>query len=287
MSLILPYAGKVNRQGRFLWANGAQLWVEEQGSGPPIVLLHGIVASSVSWRHVAPVLAPSHRVVSIDALANGRSARMPDADHSIKGHARRTLSILDQLGIERAILVGTSYGGAVAMRVAGEQTERIEKLVLVAPANPFAEQSIALAQWYVTLLGTMVARCYPFVPRRVFQEAMARMFVDRRKCTAELAWLYFEPLKTPGTVRCLLKSLESFAGDLRMVCDDLEILKRVPMSLIWGDRDPVIEPHSLEWLARELLSADATVMQGVGHLPYEEAPQEFARILLDACRVRL
>jgi len=101
------------------------------GSGPPLLLVHGIGDSSETWRTVIPRLARRHMVIAPDLLGHGRSAK-PRADYSVAAYANGMRDLLGVLGIERVTLVGHSLGGGVAMQFAYQFPERTERLVLVA-----------------------------------------------------------------------------------------------------------------------------------------------------------
>lgn len=218
-------------------------------------------------------------MVAVDALAHGDSERMLDADHSLSGYARRALGVCEALGISEATWIGTSYGGAVAMQAAIEDGSRVGKLILVAPAHPFASGAMDLAEWYGTPLGTLAAHVYPRVPVRVFQWGMARMFADPAACTAEIAANNLAPLKKKGTIACVLRSLENYRKDMLRLEAGFPKLKNIPVRMIWGDCDPVVPYRSAAELARQFSNVRLERMEHVGHLPYEERPEEFERLL--------
>src|SRR3954467_15957697 len=101
------------------------------GSGPPLLLIHGIGDSSATWRQALPMLARKHLVIAPDLLGHGRSAK-PRADYSVAAYANGMRDLLGVLGIERVTLVGHSLGGGVAMQFAYQFPERTERLILVA-----------------------------------------------------------------------------------------------------------------------------------------------------------
>lgn len=263
-------------------AGDAQLWVTDTGSGPALVLLHGIIASSWCWRQLIPMLSQSHRVIAIDSIAHGKSRRVLSADHSLAGYTRRTLTVCRNLGIDRATWIGTSYGGAVAMQAVIEDPTAVEKLVMMAPAHPFAESAMELARWYGTPLGTLAAHLYIHVPKRTFQWAMGRMFAEPSLCTAEMASHYFAPLKIRHTIASILSCLKSYGADMRNLQTSLPQLKTLPVRFIWGDCDPVVPHNSAARLMQELDDVRLYTMKHVGHLPYEEQPQAFEKLLLKA-----
>src|SRR4051812_41000341 len=105
-------------------------WVEA-GSGPPLVLLHGLTDSHRTWSRVAPTLARNHRVLMPDLAGHGLSSR-PDASYSLAWHAKVIGEWLDSLGIEQTDVVGHSFGGGVAQWLLLERRERVRRLGLVA-----------------------------------------------------------------------------------------------------------------------------------------------------------
>src|SRR6266571_4321682 len=100
------------------------------GSGPPLLLIHGIGDSSATWRTVLPALARRHLVIAPDLLGHGMSAK-PRADYSVAAYANGMRDLLGVLGIDRVTLVGHSLGGGVAMQFAYQFPEKTERMVLV------------------------------------------------------------------------------------------------------------------------------------------------------------
>ena len=110
--------------------HGHRVCYRLEGSGPLIVLLHGIAGSSATWDDVLPLLSATHTVLAPDLIGHGESAK-PEGDYSLGGYANGVRDLLAALGFERATLVGHSLGGGVAMQFAYQFAERCERLVLV------------------------------------------------------------------------------------------------------------------------------------------------------------
>ena len=115
---------------KYLLVGGHRLAYLDEGSGPPVLLIHGIPTSSLLWRKVIPVLAPTHRVIAPDMLNYGKSDKPVDADVSVAAQSRLLVKVLDALGIGRADVVAHDIGGGVAQLIAVNQPQRIKKLVL-------------------------------------------------------------------------------------------------------------------------------------------------------------
>ena len=116
------------------------------GSGPALLLIHGIGDRSDTWRHLIPALARDHTVIAPDLLGHGRSDK-PRADYSVAAYANAMRDLLSVLGIERATVVGHSLGGGVAMQFAYQYPERCERLVLVATGGIVARRAPAARGW--------------------------------------------------------------------------------------------------------------------------------------------
>ena len=107
------------------------------GSGPPLLLLHGLLGYSFSWRFALPALAEKATVYAVDMPGAGFSDRPANPTGGFRAHAERLLRFLDNVGVESCDLLGTSHGGAIAMRAAALAPERVRSLILVAPVNPW------------------------------------------------------------------------------------------------------------------------------------------------------
>src|SRR5271169_5253041 len=122
--------------------DGARMRYLRAGSGPPLILLHGLLGYSFSWRYTLPALAPYATVYAPDLLGAGFSDRPRGIDHSVRATAMRVLKFVENLGLSSFDLLGTSRGGIVATAVAAQCVDagspRVRKLVLVCPVNPYS-----------------------------------------------------------------------------------------------------------------------------------------------------
>src|SRR5271165_240148 len=143
--------------------DGARMRYLRAGSGPALILLHGLLGYSFSWRYTLPALAPYATVYAPDLLGAGFSDRPRGIDHSMHGTALRVLKFAEKLGIESFDLLGTSRGGAVAMAAAAEcitdgSRPQLRKLVLVCPVNPYSPHGKVLAPFFGTSFGAGLFR---------------------------------------------------------------------------------------------------------------------------------
>ena len=267
------------------WAqvSGGRLRYLVGGNGPPLILIHGIAASSFSFRLVCAALTREFRVFVPDLMNVGYSHRIPRLDGSLQATAARILEFLDRADLEKADIVGSSHGGSVVMELATLAPERFRRMVLVSPANPFATHYEAIIRFYLSAVGGAFIRACPFAPGWMWDYGIGRMYANPSRLPPGTGIGYARPLRQPGTIRHILSSLKTFGDDIEALRPKLPAIARVVTLIVWGDRDPVVEIQS-GYQLQQALAAEMAVMPNVGHLPYEETPEDFSRILLDYLR---
>lgn len=268
----------MREKGRLVEVDGRKVYCLSAGTGPAVLLLHGLGASSYSWRHVWPSLMRTHSVHAIDFPGYGRSDKPLDFDYSPGGYARVVLGLMDRLGIAQAHLVGNSMGGVVSLFTALRRPERVASLTLVGtPTYPESRPGDLWAlRWPVVgrmlewSLGTWTIRW-----------AARQTFIDRSVITPELVREYASTLKSPGGRRAV-------AGFIRNAIppeaqDLIASYPRMPHRtlILWGERDCLVKKPSVERLARELPNNKLVVVPGCGHAPQEERPDVVNPVLHD------
>jgi pimeloyl-ACP methyl ester carboxylesterase len=258
--------------------DGSKMRYLHAGSGPPILLVHGLLGYSFSWRHLIPELASCSEIFAVDLLGTGHSDRVPDLDCSFTASAHRMLRFLDAMCHGPIDLLGTSHGGAVALRMATLAPERINRLILVAPVNPWAPRGRKLAPFLSNaLIAPLFVRIAPFLRNHYFR----RLFADKSRIIPGTFEGYAAPLETPGSYDYAISILSTWNRDLDDLKSALPRISHIPTLLLWGDRDGAVSPTSAEPLKQNFQHCRLVIMKGVGHLPYEEAPDEFNRVVTD------
>ena len=265
--------------------DGARMRYLRTGSGPALILLHGLLGYSFSWRYAMPALAPYRAVYAPDLLGAGFSDRPRGLDHSMHATALRVLRFAGNLGLGSFDLLGTSRGGAVAMAAAAECMSggklRVRRLVLVAPVNPYSRHGSWLAPFLGTRSGAAMFRLVMNRMPFLYPYWHGRMFGDRSKIPPGSLDGYRAPLAIPGLFEHGLSIARTWTADLRQLELLLPRLSRIPTLLIWGSKDPAVYASSMEPLARHFANVQTVVFPGIGHLPYEECPEEFNRALIE------
>ena len=265
--------------------DGARMRYLRAGSGPPLILLHGLLAYSFSWRYTLPALAPYATAYAPDLLGAGFSDRPHGIDHSMRATALRVLSFVKKLGLSSFDLLGTSRGGAVAMAAAAECMSgyplQLRKLVLVCPVNPYSPHGTWLAPFFATRFGATLFRSGIGRMPLLYPYLHSRLYAHRRSIPADSLEGYTAPLAVPGLFEHALSIVRTWTADLRELEALLPKLAPIPTLLMWGDKDPAVYVSSMERLARLFEHVQTVVFPGVGHLPYEECPEEFNRKLIE------
>ena len=266
--------------------DGARMRYLRAGSGPALILLHGLLGYSFSWRYTIPALAPYVTVYAPDMLGAGFSDRPAGLDHSMGGTARRLLRFIEQLGISSFDLLGTSHGGAVAMMAAAESLGeisnlRVRRLVLVAPVNPYSAHGRWLAPFVGGNFGGSLFRFGAAHLGFLFPYFHSRLYGDRGHIPPGTLAGYMAPLAKPGLLEHALSIASTWTDDLRQLQAVLPTLASIPTLLMWGSKDPAVYASSAVRLAEYFPHSKSIVFPGVGHLPYEECPEEFNHALIE------
>jgi 4,5:9,10-diseco-3-hydroxy-5,9,17-trioxoandrosta-1(10),2-diene-4-oate hydrolase len=257
----------------FLEVDGVRLHYQRAGSGRPLLLIHGLVGSARNWRLNIEDLSRHATVYAIDLLNMGQSQRVRDLDASLESTADFLARWMDAVGLDEVDVAGHSHGGAIAMMLAARHPERIGKLILFAPANPFCELGHQLIAFYNSGPGRFLANLIPAMPKFVTTIALGRMYGDPKRATRESLEGYTDGLSTAGSIGHVLQIVRRWHVDMALLRSVLPRLADKPALLIWGDRDRAVGLSSAIKLQQVLPQAELVIVPGVGHIAFEEMPE--------------
>ncbi|MGH2404972.1 MAG: alpha/beta fold hydrolase [bacterium] len=261
---------------RFVDVFGSRIRYRVEGSGPPIVLIHGVGASLEFWTWTISALRERHTTIAFDYPGFGGSDPR-DSAYTPNGAAETVLAFLDNAGIKTPVLVGSSLGGAIATLAAGTVPERIRALVLVAPGGFGNDVNLLMRLQTVPLIGEGLLALARLDPRLAVRD----LFAEQRRIPPQVLEIIKTNAARPSHEETYLKVLRLVAGlgGIRpaMVAEVHRAAARVaaPSLIIWGDRDRIIPPDQAAVAARLIRGARVHMIKGAGHLPYVEMPDDF------------
>lgn len=279
----------VDPDSEFHEVDGLRVHVKRAGEGPPtLVLLHGFAASTFSWREVMAPLAEHATVIAYDRPAFGLTDRpLPgewDADawpggtpYGSEAQVEILIGLLDEFGVDRAVLVGNSMGGAVAALVASRRPERVQALVLVdaylqqgsgpSPALESVVRSAVGRRVGASLLSPFAAGIGP---------GLRRLVADPAVVTKEMVEGYARPLRLPRAKQALWEL--TAAGPMFVSEAELKAIA-VPTLVLRGEADPLVTAAAAERAAGLIPGATLRTIPGAGHVPQEEQPVLFVQAI--------
>ena len=264
--------------------HGHAICYRTAGSGPAILLVHGIAGRAENWDPLIPALAREHTVIAPDLPGHGLSGK-PPGDYSIGALASAMRDLLVYLGHERATVMGHSLGGGVAMQYAYMFPERCERLVLIssgglgpdvspilrAAALPGADLFLTLTAGAATAVGAPVGRLLGAVGLRPSADVaeVARGFASLADAETRMAFL------------STLRSVIGTKGQRVDASNRLYLAAEMPTLIVWGEDDPIIPAHHGERAHERMPGSHLRIFSGAGHMPHFDVPHEIADTLLD------
>lgn len=265
--------------GTWVSVAGHRLFLREQGSGHPIVLLHGVPTSSFLWRRVLPVVARDYRGLAPDLLGFGRSEKPASGDYTVTGQADLLGRLLDQLGLERYALVGHDFGALVAAELLARRSGQVSHLVILNTSFRPERWSGPSPLWLLRLplLGELaMALARPWMLRLAMRPFLAK---PGRLTRADLDG-YWEPFERGfrATLLRLYRSAPMTTEDFRRWREALSRLA-VPCLIAWGARDPAFRADEARELARLIPGARLVLFAHASHFLPEDRPQALGRLI--------
>jgi pimeloyl-ACP methyl ester carboxylesterase len=252
------------------------------GSGPVLLLIHGMAGTCENWRDVLEPLARNHTVIAPDLPGHGISAGGP-GDYSLGNLAAGLRDLLLVLGHDRATLVGHSLGGGIAMQFAYQFPEMVERLVLVSSGGLGLEVSPVLraaalpgANLFIAATASTGQKVGGAIGR-----GLSAIGMKPAADVAEVARGYAS-LSEPARRKAFLATLRSVVGTegQRVSAGDrFYLAEEVPVLIVWGARDPIIPVGHGEEAHAALPGSTLEIFEGAGHMPQLEQPGHFIAVL--------
>jgi pimeloyl-ACP methyl ester carboxylesterase len=282
VSKLVPHSD----HSHFTSVDGARVHFQQFGdeSDRAILLIHGFTASTYVWKSTAPVLADAgFNVIAIDLLGFGYSEKPRWFEYSIEAQARMVSRFMDRIGLGRAIIVGSSYGGAVAATLALDYPERVEKLVLVDSVcndGPKSHPLMKLAAF--PLVGEALT---PFVmdsKRFAFSRMHSTLDpANHHLITQDRVDSVVRPLAAADAHNSVLETSRHWHAD--RIERDAHLIDQQTL-IIWGESDSVVPIRDGYSLHDSILNSRFVILPNCGHLPQEEKSDLFCKLVVEFSR---
>lgn len=255
----------------------------EVGSGPVLVLIHGVTGNLHTWDEVLPELAEHYTVVTPDLLGHGLSAK-PRGDYSLGAFASGIRDLLGALGHFRATVVGHSLGGGVAMQMAYQFPERVERMVLVSSGGLGEEVSFALRA--ATLPGSELV--IPLIAHNSLIDAgrwvgrmLSRVGITVSPDRAEVARGYasLSDAEARNAFIHTMRAVIDYGGQRVSARDRLYLTETMPSMILWGKRDRIIPAAHGRRAHQEMPGSRYELFESSGHFPHVSEPRRFVAAL--------
>lgn len=273
---------------QFVTVHGHRRAYVRAGQGPTVLLMHGLGCDHTTWEPVIDSLAKRYTVIAPDLLGHGLSDK-PRADYSVGGYANGMRDLLTVLGVDKATVVGHSFGGGVAMQFGYQFPERTERLVLVASGGLGPEVTPAIraitTPGFHQLMGILTLPVIRQLGKAGLQ-ALARTDLKSLRDLDEVAEIYdsFRDPAARAAIRHVVRAVVDWNGQIVTMADRAYLTEAMPMAVIWGRDDRVIPVQHASNAAALAPSARVEVIPKAGHFPHKDHPQRFTKIVHEFIR---
>jgi pimeloyl-ACP methyl ester carboxylesterase len=250
------------------------LAVTERGSGPPVLLIHGLGSTSDAWDGVVPALASRYRVLALDLRGFGQSDKPNDAHYSIADQAEAVAAFLDKDGLTGVTVVGHSLGGGVALKLSLDEAAagrtRIKALALLDTIAYRQPLPLFFRVLQVPVVGSLGMSLVP--PEMQASEALRIAYHDQTKVTDALVERYARPLRDPAVRHAFAETVNA------LIPDDIDTLTArypsiaLPTLILWCTNDVIVPIALGKRLASDIKTSRFAKLSDCGHMPHEERP---------------
>jgi len=258
-----------------------KLFYETKGSGDPLLLIHGFGSSTFTWRHIAPALAATHRVIAVDLKGFGQSDKPFDEHYSIFDQAQLIKQLIVEKDLKDLTLIGHSYGGGISLMLALDKDPRlkgrISKLILLDTIAYPQNIPVAFKMMDLPLMSQLGVRMVP--PEMQARVALRLAYFDDSKIGEDTVETYAAPLRTTAGKHAVIQSARQIVPQ-----GFEEISKRYstitqPTLIAWCDNDKIVPLDIGLELRRNMPTSRLELIDQCGHMPQEEQPEATLQLI--------
>lgn len=264
-------AASANKISRSITIRGHKIWYQDIGSGPPVVLLHGLGASALSWLLTLPALSTNHRVIALDQIGHGRSDK-PLIEYRISEFVDYLEAFLSELGLTEIDIAGNSLGGWIAARLAVRRPDLVRRLALVCSAGlrPSQELRARLEQ-------------VKFAPRTIAdtRSILSMCFHNKTRHANQVNVIISYLMRQLEANHTTVERVLSAVYDPDEWMDEQMDRVRARTLVLWGRQDELMPVEFAERYAAGIPNARLEIFEECGHVPQIERARDFNRVITE------
>jgi len=259
-------------ESQFVNIDGMNVHYRKTGSGPPLLLIHGVASSLHTWEAWQKTLSEHFTVISFDVPSFGLTGPHPKGDYSLDMYMKFMDGFVNHLALDSCYMAGNSFGGYLSWNYANHKSDKVKKIILLNAAG------ISTSKGRIPNLGFLISShpmtqgiSHRITPRLLVSKTVKETYGDPSKVKDETLQLYYDMLTLKG-------NREGFSEVLRMTKNDKagpDRIKQVqqPTLIIWGDKDAIIPVEDAALFQEYIPHAQLKIYKGAGHIPMEEIPE--------------
>ena len=255
---------------KFMMMDGATVHYRDEGTGYPVVLIHGMSSSLHTWQGWSDIMSKQYRVIRMDLPAFGLTGPNTDNVYTIPYYESFIARFLDSLGVKECYMVGNSLGGLITWNYALHYPQQVKKIVLLDAAGyPMKHPPFVLGLAQNKLLAVTMRY---ITPRFIVSQSMDQVYGDASKVKDSITERYFKLALRAGNRAAFIAFAKG--ANLRFL-DTLSIQQvKTPTLIEWGEKDRWIPLENAQKFNRDIKSSQLVTYPGVGHIPMEEIPAQ-------------
>lgn len=259
-----------NEFSDFIEVQRVMVHYRDEGSGEPLVLVHGTFASLHCFDGWVELLKPHFRIIRMDLPGFGLTGPKPDNKYSIDIFTDFLQEFLDKLGIDKCAIAGNSLGGWLSWEFALKCPERVSKMILIDAAGYINDNNYPLP--FVIAQTPVLRNVFNYVPKAVVRRFVRQVFYDQTKVTDELVDRYFDLFHREGNKEAFVRIANCYFVQNTHNLVQLSI----PVLVMWGNNDNWLNVEHAAKFKRDLINCSVLLYDHAGHVPMEEIPEQTA-----------
>jgi pimeloyl-ACP methyl ester carboxylesterase len=255
---------------KYIDINGLKTYVIEKGEGIPVILIHGLSTCVYTWRKIFYPLSKRFHVYAFDLRGCGCSEK-PKYDYSIESFTRDLKKFMDCFNIEKAILIGNSLGGEIALNMTIKYPERVSKLILIDSSGYKMNLKKTNSLVKLARLTSMTSLIECFISKTILRQLSKIFFVNKKVIDDEFVNAYYSGFRCNSGIRGFVSLIRNLSYTEFYYEKIKEIQK--PTLIIWGDHDRIIPVEDAYKIAHDIKNSKLVIIENCGHAAQEECSE--------------